>query len=206
MLNIAVLVSGRGTNLQAIIDAVAVEGGELAGVARVVLVVSDRPKALALERARACGIPTAVVRKKDFPERTEHDRQVMAQLAAAGAELVCLAGYMRLLSPEFIQAYEGRMINVHPALLPAFPGLDVQRAALEYGVKVAGCTVHFVTLEMDSGPIIVQRAVAVAEDDTPETLAARILEQEHQAYVEAIALYAAGRLRIEGRRVRVLPG
>lgn len=203
MLKIAVLASGRGTNLQAIIDAT--ERGRLAGAARVVLVVSDRPAAMALERARAHGIPTAVVRKKDFPERADHDRQVMRLLGAAGVELVCLAGYMRLLSEEFIQAYEGRMINVHPSLLPAFPGLDVQRAALEYGVKIAGCTVHFVTLEMDSGPIIAQRAVVVAEDDTVETLAARILEQEHPAYVEAIALYAAGRLRIEGRRVRVLP-
>jgi phosphoribosylglycinamide formyltransferase-1 len=204
MLKIAVLASGRGTNLQAIIDAT--ERGPLVGVARVVLVVSDRPAAMALERAWRHGIAVAVVRKKDFPERADHDRQVLALLEAAGTELVCLAGYLRLFSPVFIDAWQGRMINVHPSLLPAFAGLEVQRAALEYGVKVAGCTVHFVTQEMDTGPIIVQRAVPVLEDDTPETLAARILEQEHPAFVEAIGLYAAGRLRVEGRRVRILPG
>jgi phosphoribosylglycinamide formyltransferase-1 len=201
MLKIAVLASGRGTNLQALIDAS--ERGELA--ARVVLVISDRPGAAALDRAGRHGIPAAVVRPRDFPDRTAHDVEMKRLLDCAGAELVCLAGYMRLLSAEFIDAYYGRLMNIHPALLPAFPGMDVQRAALDYGVKVSGCTVHFVDRGTDTGPIICQRAVPVLETDTPESLADRILAEEHKAYVEAVNLYAAGRLRIEGRRARVLP-
>jgi len=201
MLRIAVLASGRGTNLQAIIDAVA--GGELTGLAAVALVISDRPKALALERARAHGIPTLVLRPRDYASRADHDAAVAAAIDAAGTDLICLAGYMRLFEPAFIQRYAGRMINVHPALLPAFPGLDVQAKALEHGVKISGCTVHFVDEGTDTGPIIVQRAVPVLEDDTAETLAARILTQEHLAYIEAIRLIAQGRVRIEGRRVRI---
>lgn len=201
VLSIGVLASGRGTNLQALIDAS--ERGELNS--RVALVISDRPKAQALERARRHGIPAAVVRLRDFRNRAAHDMEMKRLLDAAGAKLICLAGYMLLLSPAFVEAYAGRIINIHPALLPAFPGTDVQRAAMEYGVKVSGCTVHFVDQGMDTGPIIVQRAVPVLEDDTPETLAARILAEEHKAYVEAVNLFAAGRLRIEGRRVRVLP-
>jgi phosphoribosylglycinamide formyltransferase-1 len=201
VLKLAVLVSGRGSNLQAMIDAI--ERGQLP--ARIALVISDRRDAMALERARAHGVPTAVVPRKGFPDRLTHDQHIMALIAKSGAELVCLAGYMRLLSPEFVAAYRGRLVNIHPALLPSFPGLDVQRRALEYGVKVSGCTVHFVDQDMDTGPIIVQHAVAVLETDTTEDLAARVLEQEHLAYVEAIKLFAEGRLLIEGRRVRVLP-
>jgi len=201
LLRIAVLASGRGTNLQALVDAS--ERGELD--AEIVLVISDRPKAAALERAARHGIRAAVVRPRDFVDRTAHDMEMKRLLDEAGAELVCLAGYMRLLSTEFVDAYLGRMMNIHPALLPAFPGMEVQQAALEYGVKVSGCTVHFADHGMDTGPIIVQRAVPVLEDDTAETLAARILVEEHKAYVEAVNLFAAGRLRIEGRRVRILP-
>jgi phosphoribosylglycinamide formyltransferase-1 len=202
MLRIAVLASGRGTNLQAIIDAAA--SGELAGLATVALVISDRPKALALERARAHGIATLVLRPRDYETRAAHDAAVAAALDAAGIDLICLAGYLRLFEPAFVQRYAGRMINVHPALLPAFPGLDVQAAALAHGVKVSGCTVFFVDEGIDTGPIIVQRAVPVLEDDTVQTLAARILTQEHPAVIEAIRLIAEGRVRIEGRRVRIL--
>lgn len=206
MLRLAVLASGRGTNLQAIMDACAGRGGAAGGLpgAEVALVLSDRPSARALERARAAGIPAVVLRPRDFPGRAEHDRAVAAAIEAHRIGLICLAGYMRLLGPDFVALHRGRIINVHPALLPAFPGLDVQRQAIEHGVKVTGCTVHFVDEGLDSGPIIVQRAVPVLEGDTVETLSARILEQEHLAYVEAIRLFAAGRLRIEGRRVRVL--
>lgn len=203
MLNIAVLASGRGTNLAAIIAAIA--RGELA--ARVAVVVSDRRSAGALSQAAAHGIPTAVLRPRDYPDRAAHDRAIAELLAGHGVELICLAGYMRLFGSEFIRRHYGRLINIHPALLPAFPGLDVQQAALDYGVKVAGCTVHFVDEGVDTGPIILQRAVPVHEDDTVETLTARILAAEHLAYPEAIGLFAAGRLRLEGRRVRVLaPG
>lgn len=201
MLNIAVLVSGGGTNLQAIIDAV--ERGELP--VRVALVLSDRRSAYALERARGHGIPTAVVRPRDYADRPAFDDAVAAVLAEHQIGLVCLAGFMRLFQADFMRRYAGRIMNIHPALLPAFPGLHVQRQALEHGVKVSGCTVHFADEGTDTGPIIVQRAVPVLEDDTVETLSARILEQEHRAYVEAIRLYAAGRLRICGRRVRILP-
>jgi phosphoribosylglycinamide formyltransferase-1 len=188
--------------LQAIIDAAA--SGELAGLATVALVISDRPKALALERARAHGIATLVLRPRDYETRAAHDAAVAAALDAAGIDLICLAGYLRLFEPAFVQRYAGRMINVHPALLPAFPGLDVQAAALAHGVKVSGCTVFFVDEGIDTGPIIVQRAVPVLEDDTVQTLAARILTQEHPAVIEAIRLIAEGRVRIEGRRVRIL--
>lgn len=201
-LRLAVLASGRGTNLQAIIDACA-PGGPLDGVAEVAVVISDRRSAMALERARQHGIATVVLRPRDFPDRSAHDHAVACALEQHGARLICLAGYMRLFQPAFIRAHAGRIINVHPALLPAFPGLDVQRQALEHGVKVTGCTVHFVDEGTDTGPIIIQRSVAVAEDDTVETLSSRILAEEHLAYIEAIRLYAAGRLVIEGRRVRV---
>ncbi len=203
MLRIAVFASGRGTNLQAIIDAAQTQGGPLAGLVEIALVVSDRKSAFALERARAHGIKPVVLRPRDYADRPAHDRAVADLLQAERINLICLAGYMRLFGAEFIAAHAGRMINIHPALLPAFPGLDVQRKALEHGVKVSGCTVHFVDEGMDTGPIIVQRAVPVLEDDTVETLSARILEQEHAAYVEAIRLFAQGRLRVEGRVVRV---
>lgn len=202
MLRLAVFASGRGTNLQSIIDAASC--GELRGLAEVALVVSDRRSAPALERAAGSGLKALVLRPKDSVDRAAHDAVVAAALDAESVDLICLAGYLRLFGPAFIQRFAGKIINVHPALLPAFPGLEVQRKALEYGVKVSGCTVHFVDEGMDTGPIIVQRAVPVLEDDTVEGLTARILEQEHLAYVEAIRLIATGQLRLEGRRVRVL--
>ncbi|MEW6397706.1 MAG: phosphoribosylglycinamide formyltransferase [Bacillota bacterium] len=200
MLNLGVLASGRGTNLQAILDACA--RGEIP--ARVAVVVSDNPGAAALVRARRAGVPALFVdprgrRKKEF------EAELSCILRQHGVGLVCLAGYVRMLGRSFLEEWEGRVLNIHPSLLPAFPGLEAQRQAWEYGVKVAGCTVHFVVPEVDAGPIVLQAAVPVLGDDTPETLAGRILEQEHRIYVEAIRLYAEGRLRIEGRRVTALP-
>jgi len=196
-----VLASGRGTNLQAILDAC--DRGELP--ARVVLVLSDRASAMALERARAAGVVAEHVSPKAFPDRESFDREISRRLEAAGVELVCLAGFMRLLSPWFVQRWRHRVMNIHPSLLPAFPGKEAQRQAVEYGVRISGCTVHFVDEGMDSGPIILQAAVPVEPDDTPETLAARILPHEHRLYVEAIRLFCEGRLVVEGRRVRILP-
>ncbi len=196
---LGVLISGRGTNLQAIIDAIA--RGELD--ARIAVVISNRPDAPGLARARAAGIETLVVDHRDktrFPTREAYDREVVRELKARGVDLVCLAGFMRLLSPEFIRAYPNAILNIHPSLLPAFPGLDAQRRAWEHGVKVSGATVHLVTEELDAGPIILQRAVPVRDDDTPETLAARILAVEHELYPEAIRLVLDGRWRLEGRR------
>ncbi len=207
-LRIGVLASGGGTNLQAIMDACR-EGRVNA---EVVVVVSD-VECGALERARKAGIPAVWVDRRDkarYPDREAFDRKVREELDRHQVELVCLAGYLRIMTEELIEAYAGRMMNIHPALLPSFggPGMwgrHVHQAVLDYGCKVSGCTVHFVTLETDGGPIIVQRAVPVQEDDTPETLAARILPHEHQAYVEAVRLFADRRLTIEGRRVRILP-
>lgn len=196
---LGVLISGRGTNLQAIIDAIASGGLD----ARIAVVVSNRPDAPGLARAQAAGIETLVIDHRDtarFPTREAYDREVVRALKARGVELVCLAGFMRLLSPEFIRAYPNRILNIHPSLLPAFPGLDAQRRAWEHGVKVTGATVHLVTEELDAGPIVVQEAVPVHEDDTPETLAARILTVEHRLYPEAIRVVLDGRWRLEGRR------
>lgn len=200
MLKVGVLASGRGTNLQAILDACA--RGEIP--ARVAVVVSDNPDAPALERARRAGVPAVFVDPRGRKKR-EFEAEISRILKEHGVELVCLAGYMRVLGRSFLQEWEGRVLNIHPSLLPAFPGLEAQRQAWEYGVKVAGCTVHFVVPEVDAGPIVLQAAVPVLGDDTPETLASRILEQEHRIYPEAIRLYAEGRLRIEGRRVIILP-
>jgi len=197
---LGVLASGRGSNLQAILDAV--EVGRLR--ARVALVVSDRRGAYALERARRHGVPAVHLSPRDYPDREAWERAVAERLDDHGVELVVLAGFMRLLTPWFVRRYRNRVMNIHPALLPAFPGVDAQRQALEYGVKVSGCTVHFVDEGVDTGPIILQAAVPVAEGDTVETLSARILEREHRLYLEAIQLYALGRLRLEGRRVRIL--
>lgn len=198
-LNLAVLVSGRGTNLQAIIDAI--EVGKLD--AEITVVISDKPAAPALDRARQHGIPAIVVRPKEYANKQDYEAAVLKHLEAANAELIVLAGYMRLVGPTLLAAYKYRIMNIHPALLPAFPGLDAQQQALDYGVKVTGCTVHFVDDGMDTGPIILQAAVPVIDSDTVETLAARILELEHQLYPRAIALYAAGRLNIAGRRVMI---
>ena len=200
-MRIAVLASGGGTNLQALIDAAA--AGTLG--AEIALVLSNTPGAGALERAQRAGIPTCCVDHRGFASREAFDAAVVAALKAAEVELVALAGFMRILSPVFIDAFPGRIMNIHPALLPAFPGLHVQRKAIEYGSKFAGCTVHFVDGGVDTGPIIIQAVVPVHDDDTEESLAARILVQEHRIYPEAVRLFAAGRLRLEGRRVLVSP-
>jgi phosphoribosylglycinamide formyltransferase 1 len=200
-LRIAVLASGGGTNLQALIDGAA--DGSLG--AEIALVFSNNPQAGALERAQRAGIPTRCLDHRRFDDREAFDRAVVAALNDAGVELVALAGFMRLLTPVFIDAFPGRIMNIHPALLPAFPGLHVQRKAIDYGARFAGCTVHFVDGGVDTGPIIIQAVVPVHDDDTEESLAARILVQEHRIYPEAVRLFAAGRLRIEGRRVRIVP-
>lgn len=194
---VGALVSGAGTNLQAIIDRIA--AGRLACDLR--LVVSNRPEARALGRASAGGIATRVVDHRAFPTREEFDRAVAAVLRDAGVELVVLAGFDRLITPVLLDAFPLRIMNVHPALLPSFKGLHAQRQALEYGVKIAGASVHFVDRETDHGPLIVQGAVAVAPDDTEDTLRERILAVEHEIYPLAIQLYAEGRLSVEGRRV-----
>ena len=196
---IGVLISGGGTNLQSIIDAV--EAKKLD--AKLELVLSNKPDAYGLVRARNHGLPVEVLEHKDFASREAYDQAVVDRLRARGVELVALAGFMRLLSPVFVKAYSNRIMNIHPALLPAFPGLHVQKKALEHGVRFSGCTVHFVNEECDEGPIIIQAVVPVYPDDTAETLAARILTQEHRIYPRAIQLYAEGRLHIVGRRVLV---
>ena len=198
-LTIGVLISGSGTNLQAIIDAI--EAGKLD--AEIALVLSNKADAHGLTRARKHGIATEVLNHKNFASREAYDEAVVALLRARGVELVALAGFMRLLSPVFVKAYSNRIMNIHPALLPSFPGLHVQQKALEYGVRFSGCTVHFVNEECDEGPIIIQAVVPVFSDDTAETLAARILAQEHRIYPRAIQLYAERRLRMVGRRVVV---
>ena len=197
--SIAVLISGSGTNLQSIIDAV--EAKKLA--AKIELVLSNKADAFGLERAKKHGIPTEVLDHKAYPSREHYDQAVVDRLQTCGVELVVLAGFMRLLSPVFIKAYSNRIMNIHPALLPSFPGLQVQKKAVEYGVRFAGCTVHFVNEECDEGPIIIQAVVPVFADDTEESLAARILEQEHRIYPRAIQLYAENRLHVVGRKVLV---
>lgn len=202
-LGVGVLVSGRGTNLQAIIDAV--ETGRLPIEVR--LVLSNRADAPALDRARRHGAPTSVVRRGDHLDRLSQQREMARLLRLAGVGLVVLAGFSAIVGPGLLDAYPGAIINIHPSLLPAFPGsLHAQRDALEHGVKVAGCTVHFVTEEIDAGPIILQACVPVEEMDTVETLADRILKEEHRILPEAIRLFAERRLSIEGRRVRPRQG
>jgi phosphoribosylglycinamide formyltransferase-1 len=196
---LGVLVSGGGTNLQAIIDAI--EAKRLDAAIRVVL--SNRSDAFGLARAKNHHIPTAVLDHKKFSGREAYDEALVAILKERGVELVILAGFMRLLSPVLVQAYSNRIMNIHPALLPAFPGLHGQKQALEYGVRFAGCTVHFVNEECDQGPIIIQAVVPAYPDDTEESLSARILKQEHLIYPKAIQLYAEGRLRVVGRKVLV---
>ena len=181
-MKLGILISGRGSNMVAIIDAV--KSGQISD-SEIAVVISDKANAPGLEKARERGVGTVVVERKGR-SREEHDAGIINELRERGVELVCLAGYMRLLSCDFIRAFPGRIINIHPSLLPAFPGLDAQRQALEHGVKISGCTVHYVNEELDAGPIILQRTVEVKDDDTVESLSARILEQEHRAYVEAI--------------------
>jgi len=195
---VGVLVSGRGSNLQALIDAG--RRGELGG--EIAVVVSNVEAALGLERARKAGIP-AVFRDHRGKKREDFDAEIVEILRAHQVDLVCLAGFMRLLSPVFVRAFPGRILNVHPALLPAFPGLEAQRQAWEHGAKVSGATVHLVDEGLDSGPIVAQEAVPVLSRDTPETLAARILEVEHRLYPRAVRHLLEGRCRVEGRRVIV---
>ena len=197
LLRVGVLASGRGSNLQAIINAC--KKGEVP--AEVAVVISDKAGAPALDRARREGIPAVFVDPKSFGGRPEYEQAVVSVLKEYGVELVCLAGYMRLVGKTLLGAFPNRIMNIHPALLPAFPGLNGQRQALEYGVRYSGCTVHFVDEGCDTGPIILQAVVPVFDTDTEETLAGRILEQEHRIYPEAIRLFAEGRLQIKGRRV-----
>ena len=199
-LGIAVLASGRGSNFEAIVRAA--ESGRIP--ATVVVLVTDRPRAGALDIARAHRVEALCIDPHEHPGREAHEKAVIAALDERPVGLVCLAGYRRLLSAEFVKHFQGRLLNIHPALLPAFPGIHAQRQALEYGVKVAGATVHFVDEGVDTGPVVMQAAVVVKDDDTEETLSARILTEEHRIYPEAIRLFAEGRLRLEGRRVRVM--
>jgi phosphoribosylglycinamide formyltransferase-1 len=193
---IGVLISGRGSNLQAILDAI--HRGHLN--ATVAVVISNRAEAPGLSRARDAGVPTEVLDHRAFRARAEYDAALVERLRQYDVGLVCLAGFMRLLGPVFVHAFSHAILNVHPSLLPAFPGVDAQRQALAHGVKVAGCTVHFVTEELDAGPIVLQSAVPVMPDDTAESLAARILVEEHRLYPQAIALVLDGGWRIDGHR------
>lgn len=200
--SIGVLLSGRGSNFEALAESVA--AGRIPN-AEIALVISHREGAPGIERARERGIDARVIPSKGL-EREAYDRQVVAALQEKKIDLVCLAGYMRLLSPYFVQAFRGRILNIHPSLLPAFPGLESQRQALEYGTKFAGCTVHFVDETLDAGPIILQSAVSIRDDDTVESLSGRILAEEHRIYSQAVRIVLEGRFRIEGRRVIILSG
>ncbi len=199
---IGVLVSGRGSNLQAIIDNI--EKGELN--AEVAIVISDQADAYALERARKHKIAAVHVDPKKYETREAYDATLVEELRKRNVDLVCLAGFMRIIMPVLIKSFPNRIMNIHPSVLPAFPGLHVQKKALNYGVKFSGCTVHFVDEGMDTGPIIIQAAVPVLDSDTEDSLSERILRQEHKIYTRAIQLFAEGRLRIEGRRVLVTGG
>lgn len=197
---VGVLVSGRGSNLQALLDACA----DPAFPAEIVLVLSNVPGAYALERAETAKVPTVTIAHKGFPGgREAFDAAMDAELKKAGVDIVCLAGFMRLLSPGFVQSWAGRMINIHPSLLPSFKGLHTHAQALAAGVKLHGCTVHLVTPDLDDGPIIVQAAVPVLADDSEESLAARVLEQEHKAYPLALRLIAEGKVAVDGNRAKV---
>src|SRR5271169_2379111 len=196
MKNLGILLSGRGSNFEAIADNFASRKFD----ASIAVVISNKPDAPGIESARRRGLKTLVVPSKGVP-REEHDRAVVAALHEHQVDLVCLAGYMRLLSPWFVQQFPNRILNIHPSLLPAFPGLEAQKQAFDYGVKVAGCTVHFVDADLDHGAIILQKTVPVLDTDDGHALAARILEQEHIAYSEAIGIVLEGKYRIEGRRV-----
>jgi len=205
-LRVAVLASGRGSNLQAIIDAI--ESKVLQ--AQIVAVISNKKESVALDRARKHGLPDLFVDPKPFAgqadSREAYDRALLDVLEQRQVELVLLAGYMKIVTPVLLTAYANRMMNIHPSLLPSFPGLEVQKKAIDWGCKLAGCTVHFVTEGVDEGPIILQAAVPVLDTDLPETLAARILEQEHKIYPRAVQLFAEGRLTVDGRRVFIEKG
>ncbi len=197
MINIGVLASGRGTNLQAIIEAI--EEGKTEGEIKVV--ISDNPDAYALKRAKQHNIDTQYINFKEFKDREDYDKEIIKTLKKKKVDLVVLAGYMRILTPYFINVYKNKIMNIHPALLPSFPGLHAQRQAVEYRVKISGCTVHFVDEGVDSGPIILQKSIQVSADDTEESLAEKILKEEHQIYPQAIQLFSQGRLIIKGRKV-----
>lgn len=198
-LRLGVLISGRGSNLQALIDACADQGFP----AEIVRVIANVPGAAGLDAAARAGLATAAIDHKAFPCREPFEAALTAELEAAGVQLVCLAGFMRLLTPGFVAHWRDRLINIHPSLLPAYRGLDTHARAIADGVRFSGCTVHFVRPDCDTGPIVIQAAVPVAPDDTPETLAARILVSEHRIYPEAVRLIATGRARVEGERVVV---
>jgi phosphoribosylglycinamide formyltransferase-1 len=205
-LRVAVLASGRGSNLQAVIDAIAAETVQ----AKIVAVISNKKDAPALERARRQGLSDLFVDPKPYAGRPDgreaYDRELLDVLRRHDVELVLLAGYMKIVTKVLVETFTNRMMNIHPSLLPSFPGLDVQKKAIEWGCKLAGCTVHFVTEGVDEGPIILQAAVPILDDDSPDKLAARILEQEHKIYPRAVQLFAEGRLRVEGRRVFIAAG
>ena len=196
-MKIGILISGRGSNMAVIVEAV--QSGQIPD-SEVAVVISDKTNAQGLEKAKARGIKTLVITRKGRT-REQHDAEIIAELKKRNVELVCLAGYMRLLSGDFIRAFPDKIVNIHPSLLPAFPGLDAQRQAIEYGAKISGCTVHFVDEDLDHGAIILQKAVEVLDTDSAETLSARILEYEHPLYVEAVRRIAQGNYRITGRRV-----
>ncbi len=198
---VGVLISGRGSNLQALIDAAA--AGALG--AQIAAVISNNTTAAGLDRARAAGIDTLVLDHREFRSRDDYDAHVAQALATRGVSLVCLAGFMRLIGPPLLRAFPKAIHNVHPSLLPAFPGVDAQRQALEHGVKISGATVHLVTGELDGGPIVLQSAVPVRDDDTVDVLSARILIEEHRIYPEAVRLILDGGWRLDGRRVRRAP-
>lgn len=200
-MNIAVFVSGNGSNLQALIDA---EKSGALGAGRLALVVSDKPKAFALERAKKAGIKTVVLEKTGFKTREEYDRAVIAELESSGIEAIVMAGFLRILSDHFIEKYAGRMLNVHPSLLPSFKGLHGIKDAFDYGVKVTGVTVHFVTKELDAGPVILQGVVPIEAGDTLETLEEKVHKEEHKLYPRAVRLFVEGKLKIEGNKVRIL--
>lgn len=199
--SLGVLISGRGSNLQALIAAIG--NGRLD--ARIGVVISNRPQAPGLEHARNARIETAVVDHRQFAARAEFDRAIAAELTARNVALVCLAGFMRLVGAELLEAFPNAVLNVHPSLLPAFPGVDAQQQALQHGVKVSGATVHLVTPDLDAGPIVLQAAVPVHPDDTVDSLSARILVEEHRIYPEAVRTVLDGRWQVEGRRFTVLP-
>jgi phosphoribosylglycinamide formyltransferase-1 len=196
-MKIGILISGRGSNMTAIIEAV--QSG-LISASDVAVVISDKTSAEGLLKAEARGIETLVVARKGRT-REEHDAEIIGELKRRNVELVCLAGYMRLLSKEFVRAFPNKIINIHPSLLPSFPGLDAQAQAIDYGVKISGCTVHFVDEALDHGAIILQKAIEVGDDETAETLAAKILQYEHELYVESLRKIVEGKIKIDGRRV-----
>ena len=198
-MRIGILASGTGSNLQAILDGCASRGIP----AEVAVVICNIPGVKALQRAESAGVPAVLLPHQKFPNREDFDRELVLTLREHRVDLVCLAGFMRLLGPVLLRAFHNRILNIHPSLLPAFPGLHAVRQALAAGVRVAGCTVHVVDSGTDTGPILIQAAVPVLDSDTEETLAARILLQEHRCYLRAIALWAEGRVQIEGRRVRI---